>query len=211
MLKKEEQAQMKKVSHKQLEAGIAIGFSLIIVILSNTKIGYIPISDYQSMDLSLIPAMFAAMIGGYRIGIPVAIVWAVAAYSNDYSNLQIYTIWGLLVNKLILVVAATWFYKFFKCRYQYSPHNVYRTIVASITVKSIVSAWIFFTVLVSLGIDASIWISIKDTVARWILEIALSSLFMSLLIKHLRQIHILNGVKRKKMKEDQDGKANRVG
>ena len=183
-----------KTNQNKLEIGVAIGFSLLILILSSTKIGYIPITNYRSLDLSLIPALFAAMIGGYRVGIPVAIAWALVGYSNDASNLQVYSLFGLMASKMIYVVSATWSYKLFRKHYVASPYNVYRTVVAAVTIKALASNFILVYMLKSEFIIEH-WL--RYGIREFILEIMLCTLCMGLLIKHLRQVHILNGVRRK--------------
>lgn len=190
---------MKKTSIRQskLELVVAVGFSLIIFILSSTKIGYIPFSSYRSLDMGIICAVFAAMIGGYRVGVPVAILWAFFAYTNPASHLQAYTFIGLLVNRITLVAATIESYKWFRKKYAGSPNNVYRALVVSVTVKNIIANLILLYVLIY-GNEVfmfSTWI--KHTLEIYLLEIALTSLAMKLLIGHLREVHILNGVKRK--------------
>ncbi|MDK2600655.1 hypothetical protein QO179_24485 [Bacillus stercoris] len=192
---------MKKLSINQnkLEIAVAIGFSLIILILSNTEISYVPISQYRSLDLAVIPAIFAAMIGGYRVGIPVAVVWAINQYYNPASDMQAYSLLGLLVYEVIFLVSATWFYKLFKKIYIRSPFNVYRTIVAAVLVKNLVGNCIL-AYSVENFFKLELWL--RHGIQVCILEMALCLLSMALLIKHLRQVHILNGVRRKNKKEE---------
>jgi riboflavin transporter FmnP len=183
-----------KINQKKLEVAVAIGFSLIIFILCNTDIGYIPISESRSLDMAIIPAVFAAMIGGYRVGIPVAIGWAVMAYINPSSNLQIYSLIGLILNNIVLVTMAYYSYKVCKRLYDRSPANVYRGIIAAVTAKNIVANIALAFVL---GRQETLDVWIRYSVQQYLLEIALCSLAMAFLIKHLRQVHILNGVKRR--------------
>lgn len=185
-----------KMSQNKLEALVAIGFSVVIFLLSSTNVGYIPISPVRSLDMGIIPAVFAAMIGGYRVGIPVAILWAVAAYCNPASNLQIYSVWGLMLNRIVLVTVAYYSYKMCKKYFLYSPANVYRAIFIAVTAKNIVSNTVLVGVLHHRGIfQPEVWI--RYTMQQYLLELALCSLAMGFLIKHLRQVHILNGVKRR--------------
>lgn len=186
-----------KISQKRLEFLVATGFSLLIIVLSNTKLGYIPISGYRSIDMGIIPAIFAAMIGGYRVGIPVAIIWAICAFTNQSSNLQVYTLYGLIVNRIVLVTIAFHAYKVCKKYYKYSPANVYRAVIAAVTAKNIVANAILIYMLSGTkdSFELNTWISY--TAQQYVLELALCSLAMGLLIKHLRQVHILNGVKRR--------------
>ena len=186
-----------KNKQRKLELAVAIGFSLIIFVLSSTNIGYIPISPYRNLDMAIIPAIFAAMIGGYRVGIPVAVLWAFCAYFNPASNLQIYTLWGLIINRIVLVTAAYYAYKVCKKLYDRSPANVYRAIFAAVTLKNIVSSFILVHMLMNVEQVFQIALWARYTAQQYILELALCSLAMMFLIKHLRQVHILNGVKRR--------------
>jgi riboflavin transporter FmnP len=179
-----------KINQSKLEVAVAIGFSLIIFVLSSTNLGYIEIGPHWNIDMGILPAIFAAMIGGYRVGIPVAIGWAVIAYINPSSNLQEYTIYGLLIERIVLVTIAYHAYKVCKKYYQYSPANVYRAIIAAVTAKNVASYIILAVVL-----DVDAWM--LHATQQYLLELALSSLAMAFLIKHLRQVHILNGVKRR--------------
>lgn len=179
-----------KINQNKLELAVAIGFSLIIFALSSTKLGYIQISPEWNLDMGIIPAIFAAMIGGYRVGLPVSIVWAIITYLNPASNLQDYTIYGLLIERITLVTIAYGAYKMCKKRFDRSPANVYRAVIAAITAKNIAS---YIILAVMLDVDA--WM--VHAAQQYLLELALTSLAMSFLIKHLRQVHILNGVKRR--------------
>lgn len=185
-----------KINQSKLEIAVAIGFSIIIFILSSTNIGYIKISPYWNLDMGLIPAIFAAMIGGYRVGIPVAFIWAIIAYVNPSSNLQIYTLWGLMLNRIVLVTTAYHAYKVCKKYYEGSPSNVYRAIFIAVTVKAVVANIIVVYTLHSHNLlEISEWG--KYALQQYVLELALCSLAMAFLIKHLRQVHILNGIKRR--------------
>lgn len=193
------------LSQNKLEIIVAIGFSLVIIILSSTNLGYVPISPYRSLDMAIIPAIFAAMIGGYRVGIPVAIIWSFCAYFNPASNLQIFTLYGLMINRIVLVTVAYHAYKVCKKYYQYSPANVYRAIVVAVTLKTLVSNSILVYMLNKKEVfQVELWA--RYTTQQYLLELALCSLAMMFLIKNLRQVHILNGVKRRekaqKVKKD---------
>lgn len=185
-----------RIKQNKLEIYVALLFSAIIFISSSTEVGYVPINEYRSLDLALIPALFAAMIGGYRVGIPVAIAWTFIGYFNEASNLQIYTFEGLLCTKIIFVVSAVWFYRLFKKKYKGSPFNVYKTILAAVTVKALVA-----NVILAYTSDFFIYSNwLHYGMREYVLEVALCMLAMGFLIKHLRQVHILNGIKRKKKK-----------
>lgn len=149
--------------------------------------------------MGIIAGIFAAMIGGYRLGIPIAILWGYIGFVNMESNLQMFTLPGLIVIKIALVTAAYYTYRACKRIYEFSPSNVYRAIVVAITVKNIVSNLILAYVIIHGGGTGDFHLGsfMLSSAKQWILEIALCSLAMMLLIKHLRQIHILNGVKRR--------------
>jgi uncharacterized membrane protein len=187
---------MKQINQKKLELAVAIGFSIVIFVLSSTRIGYIPVSIYRNLDMGIIPAVFAAMIGGYRVGVPVALLWAVVAYYNPASNLQIYGLAGLMINRVVLVTIAYKAYMMCKKYWMYSPANVYRAIVIAVTAKNIVANIIFVYMMKSHHkFQMTYWL--KYTAEQYFLELALCTLAMAFLIKHLRQVHILNGVKRR--------------
>jgi hypothetical protein len=166
------------------------------LVLSSTRIGYIPIDGYRNLDIGIIPAVFAAMIGGYRVGIPVSIIWASATYINPASNLQVYGLPGLIIIYLILVTTAYYSYEVCKKRYLYSPTNVYRAIIVAVTAKNTIANAIFVFIMdYRHSFNAVSWL--KYTAELYLLELALCSLAMAFLIKHLRQVHILNGIKRR--------------
>lgn len=179
-----------KIKQTKLELLVAILFSFIIFVLSSTNIGYINITSEWNLDMGIIPAVFAAMIGGYRVGVPVAIAWSVLTFINPASNLQDYTFFGLLVERITLVTVAYYAYKICKKRYYRSPANVYRAIVASVVAKNIIS---YIIIALLLSVEGWATLALK----QFVIELALCLLAMKFLIKHLRQIHILNGVKRK--------------
>lgn len=185
------------ISQNKLELMVAVGFSIIIIIMSNTKLGYIPISNHRSLDAGIICAIFAAMIGGYRVGIPVSLIWAFCAFTNDASHLQTFTLLGLIAERLLLVVAAIESYKWFRRKYVASPANVYRALLVAITVKNIVANLILLYVLIYVEQVFMLSTWVKYTAEIYLLEVALTSLAMKLLIGHLREVHILNGVKRR--------------
>jgi riboflavin transporter FmnP len=187
----------KKLSQSKLEFAVAVGFSLLILILSSTDVGYIKISPYRNLDMGIIPAIFAAMIGGYRVGIPVAILWAGVTYFNPASNLQIYGLPGLIINSVVLVTVVYHAYKVCKKYYTGSPYNVYRALVAGIVAKNLVSNAILVWMLIKVERVFKLEVWLRYTTQHFVLELALCTLAMAFLIKHLRQVHILNGIKRR--------------
>ena len=180
---------------KKAEAILAIGFTVLVLVLSWSEVVYIPISESRVLDLSIAPVMFAAMIGGYKIALPVALGWAAINYG---SYRDIYEVHWIFLTRMIFALSTVFFYDFFKKKYQYSPWNVYRTIIVSIFAKSVIDA--ISMLLMFPHTSPSLWI--KDSFAMFAIEMAICLLAMSLLIEKLREIHVLNGVKRKENEDE---------
>lgn len=187
-------ATMQNLNPDKFKLPVVVGFILVLFILSSTDVGYIPISTHQSLDLGVIPAIFAAMIGGYRVAIPVAVAWVLIGYSNPASHMQSVSIWswGMVQVSFLLSVATS--YKWLKKKYEYSPYNVYFSIVVSILIKTLLT--------ILMTVYEADFRSLTQILKQGTLEMALSLMAMFLIIKHLRQIHILNGVKVKETKKD---------
>lgn len=185
-----------QLSQNKLEFFIAVGFGAIIIASASTNVGYIPLGDGRYLDMAIIPAVFAAMIGGYRVGIPVAILWALLAFHNIGLNGQAITFYALLINKIVLVTVLYAAYKTCKKWFPYSPTNVHRALFLGITAKTIVGNVMLIRAAMHTGhFKMSEWL--LHAAQQYVLELSLVSLAMMLLIKNLRQIHILNGVKRR--------------
>lgn len=184
------------VSQNKLEFLIALGFGAIILVSASTEIGYIPLDSGRHLDMAIIPAMFAAMIGGYRVAIPVGTLWAFLAFHNIGITDSSLAFYGMLINKLVLVTVAYAAYKACKKIYPYSPANVYRAIFIAISAKSLAyNLFMWWYVVEKEFLTLEEWV--LSSTQQYVMEVALCSLAMMLLIKHLRQIHILNGVKRR--------------
>lgn len=186
---------MKKPSkdrnRRKMELLISVAFTGLMFVLSWSDVVYIPLSDTRLLDLSLVPVVFVAMIGGYSVAIPVAIGWWISASLNQLGDA--YTWQWILVIKLSFSMSLVYFYGLFKRAYYQSPWNVHRTIIAAVSIKNIVVAIAMLVMFPHL--EPISWI--KDTVVQFIIEMAICLLGMSLLLEKLRKIHILNGVRRK--------------
>lgn len=180
----------KKLSRKQTEIVVAAGFTLLVLILSWSKIVYVPISDNRILDISIVPLLFAAMIGGYKVAIPIGIGWSLLNYGS-YHNLH--DIHWIFLIRVTFALSTVFFYELFKKRYKRSPWNVYRTIFASLFLKNVIDAISMLVMFPST--PPSLWT--KDSLVIFTIELAICVLAMSLLIEKLREIHILNGVRRK--------------
>lgn len=175
---------------------IASLFSVVAIVGGFSDLAYVPLSSDKAIDITIIAVLFASMIGGYRVGIPLAIIWSIVTHLNLDPSFRAYPLWAIIIVREIFVVSVTWFYQKFRKMYDRSPWNVYRAIFASILVKN----------LVSIPLDMhyrTVWATLRFEQA--IIEIAICTVFMSILIKHLRQIHILNGVRKKEKGEKKHG------
>lgn len=165
-------------------------FSVLAIVMGFSQIVYIPISEGKAFDLTVVAFVFAVLIGGYRVGIPLAIVWSLVSWFNVPDEFIKWTLWEITALRILFGFSLVWFYNLAKRLYHRSPYNVYRAIIAAIVLKGIV------------GIPSELYhfgwpeaIVLRGEIV--LLETALCCVFMSLLIKHLRQIHILNGVKKR--------------
>lgn len=186
----------RKRSQSKLEAKVALAFCFAILLMSSTSIGYIKLTYGWNIDLAIIPAIFAAMIGGYRVGIPVAIAWGMISFFNPHSELQSFGLPGLILMNISLVTTAYYVYTVCKKVFKYSPANVYYGIVAAITAKNLNALFIIGARTEYDNIPfTETWMS--DLLSQYLIELGITTLAMAMIIRHLRQIHILNGVKRR--------------
>jgi hypothetical protein len=185
----------KDKNRRKTELLIAVAFTGLMFILSWSDVMYIPVSDTRLLDLSLVPVVFVAMIGGYSVAIPVAIGWWLSASMNQLGA-EYHSLW-ILTSKLSFSIALVYFYSFFKKIYYQSPWNVHRTIVAAVTVKNIIVTIAMIQMFPH--VEPQVWI--KDTMVQFTIEMAICLLSMSLLVEKLRKIHILNGIRRKEKQQ----------
>jgi hypothetical protein len=99
-------------------------------------------------------------------------------------------LWQMILVREIFAISLVFFYDLARKIFVGSPKNVYITIVISVVVKFLVG--LPFEMMAR-GVIPGLRIRVETN----ILEMALCCIFMGLLIKHLRQIHILNGVRKK--------------
>lgn len=187
---------IKDKHRRRTELLLAVAFTGLLFILSWSDVVYVPVSSTRLLDLSLVPVVFIAMIGGYSVAIPVAIGWWLSASMNNL-GMEYHTYWILLV-KLIFSLSLVYFYDFFRRRHFQSPWNVHRTIIVAVTLKNIVVAIAMYQMFPD--VPTEVWL--KDTGAQLVIEMALCMLGMSLLLEKLRKIHILNGIRRKEKEQN---------
>jgi hypothetical protein len=155
-----------------------------------TNISYIPLSTYKAIDITIIAVVFASLIGGYKIGIPLSIAWSITSWLKIDSIYLTWPIWATLITRIGFTITLIWVYSKFKGIYLYSPYNVYRAIITAILLKNILS------IPLDIYFRHTDWFI--DRSEQTIIEVGICLVAMSLLIKHLREIHILNGVRKNK-------------
>jgi hypothetical protein len=190
VLKEQEHKTPQQHNHKKLQMAIAVLFSVLTVAIGFTDVALVPISDSKMIDLTVVAFVFATLIGGYRFGLPLAIVWSLVTWFNVDLEFRRWELWELIVVRGASAWAIFWFYNRAKKWHPRSPLNVYRAIIAGLFIKAVIG--IPFDIMYR-GVQSGLLLRAEI----FVLEAALCTLFMSLLIKHLRQIHILNGVRKK--------------
>lgn len=182
------------MKQRALEIKVAILFSLIIVLLAGTGVGFVPLNETRFVDLSIVPAMFASMIGGYVIGIPIAITWTVvhALSQTDFDGVFIFV--SLIIN-ISYVVSLVWSYNWFKKKFKGDPLNVYYALTISVFVRHIVLNVLYVVVLKEV-VKLPEWLYVD--LIELVIELAICTLSMKMIVGHLRQFHILNGIKKTK-------------
>lgn len=73
---------MRKVKEKRTDLVTLGVFSALIIVLSMFEWNYVEVNDNMYMDLSVIPAVIAFLIGGPYVGAGVAFVWALSGFST---------------------------------------------------------------------------------------------------------------------------------
>jgi hypothetical protein len=154
-----------------------------------SRIAFIPLADTM-FDVTVVAFVFATLIGGYALGIPLAIVWSLSTWFNLGSIYIEWSLWQLMATRVIFALALVFFYNLARKVHDRSPYNVYRAIVAGVITK------LAFTMPIDMFARGNV-AGFKLRLEVAFLEIALCFVFMILLIKHLRQVHILNGVRKK--------------
>lgn len=181
----------------KFQLAIASLFGISIILLSLSQIGYIPLNQYRVLDMAIVPALFAAMIGGYRIGVPVALVWATMAHWIPESGMSIYGWTTIVTVYMVFTLSATYFYQFFRRVYPRNPFNVYRATIAAVFCKFTVENLFAPSLLLEAPDSIAVYnFFINQALQQFMIEAAILLLSMTLLIKHLRQVHLLNGVRK---------------
>lgn len=184
----------KKLTTKQLEIVMAIFFSIIILGLSVTDIAYIEIGKGRYIDIAVIPAIFAFMIGGPIIGVPVAVAWAFIV-STHLPTAPMYGLAGIMMIKVFFALASWYVYQIAKKINPGSPNNVYYAIIGAEVVR-----WTVSTFSISFNTHTSRFLS-STTYIGFLLETSLCLIAMFMLVEKLRQVHILNGIRRKERRD----------
>lgn len=180
----------KKLSQKQLEIVIALIFSVGILILSNLELVYVEIGHNRFLDLVAIPAVFAFMIGGPFIALPVAVAWGIIVYFQIPIDTK-YSLASVIIIKVIFASSCWYIYQWTKRIFPGSPHNVYWAIIGGEFVR-----WTASTTIISTSTHTNRFID-PVTYIGFALETALCLIAMFMIVEKLRQVHILNGIRRK--------------
>lgn len=137
------------------------------------------------------------------MAIPLALVWSIATKLNVDPQYLKWSFWELLLVRSIFAIGLVWCYETAKKLHYMSPYNVYRGMLGGLFIKAI--AGLPFEMIVRGKLTGLVL-----RAETFVLEAALCSVFMALLIKHLREIHILNGVKKKQKGMKNYGHQNNV-
>lgn len=168
-------------------------FTIPVLLLAGTKMGYIPLSETRMIDIAAIPALFAAICGGYAITIPLVFVWSFITFFFEKNAVEHYTFLGLMVINSVYLFGAIFWYRFLERYLQSAMHTLYCVVIISFSMRTLTMTLPFFT---SLGLYHQTLPFDYYTVITCILEIALSLVAIHLSLKHLHAIHIENEEKR---------------
>lgn len=175
---------------------IALTFSaLAIIAAASTDIVYVPLGSHKVIDLTIAAVMLGSMIGGYVIAIPLGIIWALTSFCQVNHVDSTWPLWAIIFTRLLFTTSIVWVYGLFRRLYKGSPYNVYQAIFYSILGRNLIA--IPFDII----FHQEDWFLFRGE--ELVIEMAVCMVAMSLLIKHLRQIHILNGVRKKGEQENE--------
>lgn len=154
-----------------------------------SELAYVPLSPTKAIDITIVAIVLASLIGGYSVAIPLALVWSLVTALHVSPDFRTWPIWAMILSRELFVISLIYFYELFRRVYKYSPLNVYRGIVAGIIFKNLVAMPF------DMVYRKADWLVLRGE--QSLIEIGICCVFMGLLIKHLRTIHILNGVRKK--------------
>lgn len=175
---------------RRLELLTALAFSILILVLSATDIAYIEVGNDRYIDMSVIPAVFAFMIGGPWLVVPVATAWGIVGFfylptGDEYGLLMIVMI------RLMFALSCWFFYRLSKRVNPGSPNNVYYAIIIALVVK-----WFSTNMVMTVATQANRF-NDPESYVILLMETTLSSVAMFMIVGKLREVHILNGIRRK--------------
>lgn len=175
---------------RRLELLTALGFSILILILSATDVAYIEVGNDRYIDLSVIPAVFAFMIGGPWLVLPVAVAWGVFGFFYLPTGDE-YGLMMMVLIRVMFAVSCWFFYRLSKRVNPGSPNNVYYAIVLALVVK-----WFSTNVVMTVATNGNRFNDAESYIII-LMEMLLSSVAMFMIVGKLREVHILNGIRRK--------------
>ncbi len=168
---------------------VGIFFSLPVLILAGTKLGYIPLSDSRMIDIAAIPALFAVLVGGYAISFPLALLWTIVTFFFEKNVVQDYTFLSLMVINSLYLFSAVWCYRYLEKHLQSSMHILYCVIVFSFSIRTIAMTLPVFS---WLGIHQHTTPFDYYTIIALVLQIILSIVVIQLALRHLHDVHLDN-------------------
>lgn len=175
---------------KRLELLTALVFSALILLLSATEVAYISLGDNRYMDLSVIPAVFAFMIGGPLVVVPVAVAWGVMGFLFMPAA-PLYGLSMMVLVRLMFALSCWAFYRLYKKINPGSPNNVYYGLTSALLLK-----WMTTNVVMT-WVGANNRFNDIESYILLLMEMILCNLAMFMIVGKLREIHILNGIRRK--------------
>lgn len=187
----------KQLSQNAVELMTAICFSIVLILMSLTNDAYHPLNEFFVVDLVIIPAIFAAMIGGPRIIIPVSVMWTGIAFYQRYvqeAPSDIDSIYVIVCIRILFLLAVWWTYQWARRRFEGSPHNVYWGIAGGIFFKFLLMlpvVWYYGQLTIG-----QVGIGIRSS----LIQFGLTSFAMFMIVERLRKVHVLNGIRRKERK-----------
>lgn len=181
-------------SQSAVELMTAIGFSIVLILMSFTSDAYHPLNEFFVVDLVIIPAIFAAMIGGPRIIIPVSVMWTGIAFYQRFiqdAPSDIDSIYVIVCIRILFLLGVWWTYQWSRKRFEGSPYNVYWGIAGGIVFK-------FLLMLPVVWYYGQLnWHQVAIGTRSSLIQFGLTAFAMFIIVERLRKVHVLNGIRRK--------------
>ena len=174
---------MKEVKEKKKEVVVLTLFSVFIVILSMSEWAYIPVSDNMFLDLSVIPAVIAFLVGGWRAGMGVAMVWTVTGFvTGPIPPDSLF--WPTLIIKMTFAFVTWKSYDIAKKIRPGSPDCMYVAVLVGQFIR-------WFMTLGTFSLIRGVNYFVNEWMYIWMaLETILCLAGLYLFVKRLRKVHV---------------------